>query len=172
MLGPETLSNKGSTEALRLDKKKAVAISRSTFIRAPAERLFEIISKQLEETPDWDPTMTWVDPISKKHVLVGSMSRVTFSLDGTIEEAVAMIRSVKPNRALLWTSNHSSQLQEEWQLQPEPLGTVITVTLSYNPGGRLLGRLTDRLLVRGKVEKAVEEMLERLRAATENKRHE
>lgn len=112
----------------------------------------------------------WVNPISTKHVRVGSMSRVTFSLDGTREEAVAMIRSFRPNRAILWTSNHSTQLQEEWQLQPEPHGTVVTVTLGYNPTGWVLGRLADKLVLRNKVERSVSEMLERLRAAAEASR--
>jgi uncharacterized membrane protein len=96
------------------------------------------------------------------------MSRVTFSLDGAKEEAAAMVRSFRPNRAILWTSNHSSQLQEEWQLQPEPHGTVATVTLGYNPGRWLLGRLADKILKRNKIERAVSEMLRRLKAAAEN----
>jgi len=168
-LGPDTFSKGEPAVAIRPGHKGAVTIVRSTFARAPAERCFEIISKQLEETPDWDPTVMWVNPISIKHVRVGSMSRVTFSLDGTTEEAVAMIRSVRPNRVILWTSNHSTQLQEEWQLQPESLGTVITVTLSYNPRGWLLGRLAHRIAMRKKVENTVEEMLERLRATVENR---
>ena len=166
-LAPEALSGEGRAGYVGLNTKRTVTISRSMFVLAPAERCFELITKQLEETPDWDPTIMWVNPISLKHVRVGSMSRVTFSLDGTREEAVAVIRSFNPNRAILWTSNHSTQLQEEWQLQPEPHGTLVSVTLGYNPVGWLLGRITDRMLVRNKVEKAVEEMLERLKTAAE-----
>ena len=167
-LGPEALSDRSSVDSGKLGTKRATTITQSIFIRAPAERCFELINKQLEETPQWDPTIMWVNPISLKHVRVGSMSRVTFSLDGTTEEAVAMIRSFRPNRAILWTSTHSNQLQEEWQLQPEPQGTLVTVTLGYNPGGWLLGRLADKIATKNKVEKAVSEMLERLKAATEN----
>ncbi|HJX69860.1 MAG TPA: hypothetical protein VJ441_02080, partial [Dehalococcoidia bacterium] len=109
--------------------KRATTITQSIIIRASTEHCFELISKQLEETPHWDPMIMWVNPIILKHVRVGSMSRVTFSLNGTKEEAVAMIRSFQPNRAILWTSNHSTQLQEQWQLQPEPNGTLVTVTV-------------------------------------------
>jgi len=167
-LAPEAFSNEKSTRKGIPGTKRATTITRSIFIRAPAECCFDLITKQLEETPGWDPTIMWVNPISRKHVRVGSMSRVTFSLDGTTEEAVAMIRSFRPNRALLWTSNHSTQLQEEWQLQPESNGTVVSVTLGYNPTRWLLGRLTDKMIMRNKVEKAVSEMLDRLRAAAES----
>ena len=166
-LGPEALSDGKAVEAGKLGTKRAVTITQSIIIRASAERCFQLITKQLEETPRWDPTIMWVTPISLKHVRVGSMSRVVFGLDGTREEAVAMIRSFRPNRAILWTSTHSSQLQEEWQLQPEPHGTVVTVTLGYNPGGWVFGRLADKIVTKSKVEKAISEMLERLKAAAE-----
>ena len=166
-LGPEALSDR-KPDTGKLGTKRATTITESVVIRAPAERCFELIARQLEETPHWDPTIMWVTPISLKHVRVGSMSRVTFSLDGTREEAVAMIRSFRPNRAILWTSTHSTQLQEEWQLQPEPHGTVVTVTLGYNPGGWVFGRLADKIVNKNKIEKAVSEMLERLKAAAEN----
>ena len=148
--------------------KRSTTITQSIIIRAPAERCFELITKQLEETPDWDPTIMWVNPISLKHVRVGSMSRVTFSLDGTREEAVAMIRSFRPNRAILWTSNHSTQLQEEWQLQPEAHGTVVTVSVGYNTTGWLFGRLADKMVMRNKIQKSVTEMMERLKATAES----
>ena len=169
-LGPETLSQ-GHSDSGGLGTKRATTITQSIVIRAPAEHCFELIAKQLEETPHWDPTIMGVNPISLKHVRVGSMSRVAFSLDGAREEAVAMIRSFRPNRAILWTSNHSSQLQEEWQLQPETHGTLVTVTLGYNPSGWLFGRLTDKIIMRGKVEKAVSEMLQRLKAAAEDRQN-
>ena len=148
--------------------KRSTTITEGIIVRAPAERCFDLITKQLEETPDWDPTIMWVNPISLKHVRVGSMSRVTFSLDGTREEAVAMIRSFRPNKAILWTSNHSTRLQEEWHLQPEAHGTLVTVTIGYNPTGWLIGRLTDRMVMRNKVQKSVSEMLRRLKATAEN----
>lgn len=167
-LGPEAFSKEKPSRMGEVGAKRSTTITQSIVIRAPAERVFELITKQLEETPAWDPTIMWVNPISLKHVRVGSMSRVTFSLDGTREEAVAMIRSYRPNRAILWTSNHSTQLQEEWQLQPEEHGTVVTVSVGYNPTGWLLGRLTDKMVMRNKVQKAVSEMLQRLKETAES----
>lgn len=166
-LGPETLSDGSQGDLDKLDMKRAITITQKAIIRASAERCFDLIIKQLEETPDWDPTIMWVNPISIKHTRVGSMSRVTFSLDGTREEAVAMVRSFRPNRYIMWTSNHSTQLQEQWQLQPERHGTLVTVTLGYNPGGWVFGRLADKMVMRGKVEKAISEMLERLKEVAE-----
>ena len=168
-LGPDTLSDKSCALSDKLDMKRAVTIKRSISIRASAEHCFEFISKQLEEKPDWDPILTWVNPITLKYTRVGSMSRVNFSLDGLREEAVAMIRFFRPNRSLLWTSNNSNQLQEHWELQPEPYGTLVNVTLGYNTGGWIFGWLADRIHLRSKVEKAVTEMLEKLKIAAESK---
>ena len=167
ILNPETLSAEKSVEASNLGTKRSVTIPRTIIVRASAERCFRLITKQLEETPHWDPTIMWVNPISIKHVHVGSMSRVTFALDGVREEAVAMVRSFRPNRAILWTSNHSCQLQEEWHLKPEPHGTVVTVILGYSPTGWLLGRLVDKLHMRNKIEEAVVKMLDGLKTAAE-----
>ena len=166
-LGPESLSDSKSVGVSNFGRKRAVTISRSTIIRASAERCFDLINKQLEVTPSWDPTIILSNPISIKHVRVGSMSRVIFNLGGVSEEAVAMIRSFRPNRYIFWTSTHSSQLQEEWQLQPEPHGTVVTVTLGYNPGRWIFGRLIDKLIKRTKIENTVVEMLGRLKATAE-----
>ena len=166
-LGPEALLDSKSIDAAKLGKKKTVTITQSTVIRAPIERCFEAIDGQLEETPHWDPMIMWVHPISTKHVRVGSMSRVTFNFRGVVEEAVAMIRSFQTNRTILWTSTHSSQLQEEWRLKSEPHGTVVTVTLSYNPVGWAFARLIEKMVVKNRVEKDVSEMLERLKAAIE-----
>lgn len=169
-LGPDTFSGSGDhlADSGKLGMKRTTTITRTTIIHASAERCFEFIAKQLEETPQWDPTIMWVNPIITKHIRVGSMSRVNFSLDGVREEAVAMIRSYKPNKSLLWTSNHSSQLQEQWYLEPEPHGTLVTVTLGYNPSGWVFGRLADRIFMKGKVEKAISEMLERLKITVES----
>jgi len=95
------------------------------------------------------------------------MSRVTFNLAGDTEEAVAVVRSFSPNRTIMWTSNHRTQLQEQWQFQKEPDCTIVTITLGYNPPGGLLGRLAGRVGMRNQVEKAVSEMLDRLKAIAE-----
>lgn len=166
-LGPDSLMNNNPLEPAALSIKRTVNITQNTVIRAPIDRCFEFIDKQLIQTPHWDPTIKWVDPISVKHVRVGSMSRVTFDFRGVIEEAVVMIRSFSPNRTVFWTSTHSSQLQELWRLESEALGTVVTLTMGYNPGGWAIGHLLDRLMMKSKVEKAVSEMLEGLKLAVE-----
>lgn len=168
-LAPDTFTNREGSNRTTLDTGRTVTVSRSTIVRATAERCFGIVTKQLEETPDWDPTIVWVSPISVKHTRVGSTSRVTFDIGGNVEEAVAMIRSFSPNRSLLWTSTHSTRLLEEWRLDPEQHGTIVNVTVGYDPTGRLFGRLADRVLMRSKVEKSVVEMLQGLKRKAENR---
>lgn len=166
-LAPEALSNDRPVKSGRLGSRRSVTITRSTIIKAPVEACFDRVTRQLEETPQWDPTMTCVYPLVVRHVRVGSMSRVTFSLNGSREEAVVLVRAFCPNRSLLWTSTHSTQLQEEWQVRPLPFGTMVVVTLGYNFFGGLAHRLSDKVAQRRKVEKAVDEMLCRLKELLE-----
>jgi ribosome-associated toxin RatA of RatAB toxin-antitoxin module len=168
-LGPESLSDGEPLETDEQGSKRAESITQSTIIRASAERCFQLIAKQLEETPHWDPTIICVNPISLKHVRVGSMSQVTFSIDGIREDAITMIRSFRPNRSILWTSNHSGELQEEWQLQPEPHGTLVTVTLGYNPSIWVFELLSEKTVNRSEVEKAISEMLEMFKTTAEGR---
>lgn len=163
-LGPETLSSQWEPERGGLEPKKAVNVSRTLFMAAPLERVFDVVDKQLEEKPEWDPTILWVQPITIKHVRVGSMSRVTLRLGGSIEEAVAMVRSYKHNHSIFWTSTHSTQFQEEWRFRNVENGTLVTLTVGYNPVGRLLGKITDMLGMRGRIEHDLTEMLQRLAA--------
>lgn len=167
-LAPEAHLDRNTVDAAKLGTKRIITMSQRTVIKAAIERCFEFISKQLEETPHWDPTIMLVHSISSKHVRVGSMSRVTFNFRGMIEEAVTMIRSFQPNKSILWTSTHSNQLQEEWHLQPETYGTVVTITLGYNRGGWAFGCLLEKITMKNKVKKDVSEMLERLKLAIEN----
>ena len=166
-LAPETLSKEELVDEEKLSTRRATSVSRSIVIQASAERCFGIISRQLQRSPDWDPAILAVNPVSSNQPRVGFMSQIAFRLNGVRHEAIAMIRTYRPNRTILWTSNHRTHLQEEWQLRPESHGTEIAVTVAYNPVGWMLGRLSDRLFVRGKVEKAVSEMLLRLKAVAE-----
>lgn len=168
-LGPDTLSNHETQDTPPPGKNNVTRIVRSISIRAPLERCFELITRQLEKTPDWDPMIMQVDPISIKHVRVGSMSRVAFNLSdaNAFEEAIAMIRFFRPNKAISWASTHSTRLQEEWQVQHQPSGTIVTLILGYNPTGSLLRRLASRISLRRQLEKAVSETLENLKATAE-----
>ncbi len=167
-MAPEALTNDNTSKSGRLGTRRSVNITRSTIIRAPVEECFHRVMKQLEETPQWDPMIREVQPLVIRHVRVGSMSRVIFSLNGSSEEAVVLVRAFVPNRSLFWTSTHSSQLQEEWQFRPLPFGTMVLVTLGYNPSGGLAQRISGMIAMRRKFEKSVDEMLNHLQVFLES----
>jgi len=107
-------------------------------------------------------------PIAIRQNRIGSMSRVIVSLNGYTEEAVALVRSYTPNRSILWTSTHSMQLQQEWHFRHLRLGrTLVIVVTGYNPKGNLVRRLSERVVLRRKVCKAMEEMLDMLKREVE-----
>ena len=166
-LTPEAHLDSNFADADKLGTKRAITVIQSIVINASTERCFEFVSKQLEETPHWDPTIMHVHSISSKHVRVGYMSRVNFNFRGTIEEATVMIRSFQPNKAISWTSTHSSQLQEKWHFQPDPYGTLVTITLGYNRSGWFFGRLIEKTMMKNKVRKDVLDMLDQLKLAIE-----
>jgi len=166
-LTPEAHLDSNFIDADKLGTKKVITVIKSIVINASTERCFEFVSKQLEETPHWDPTIMHVHSISSKHVRVGYMSRVNFNFRGKIEEATVMIRSFQTNKAISWTSTHSSQLQEEWHFQSAPYGTVVTINLGYNRGGWFFVRLIEKIMRKSKVKKDVSDMLDQLKLAIE-----
>jgi len=166
-LAPKAHSDSNSVDADKPGTKRVITVIQSIVINATTERCFEFVSKQLEETPHWDPTIMHVHSISSKYIRVGYMSRVNFNFHGKIEEATVMIRSFQPNKVISWTSTHSSQLQEEWHFQSAPHGTVVTINLGYNRGGWFFGRLIEKIMMKNKVKKDVSEMLGQLQLAIE-----
>jgi len=78
-----------------------------------------------------------------------------------------MIRTFQPNKAISWTSTHSSQLQEDWYFQSAPYGTVVTINLGYNRGGWFFMRLIENIMRKSKVKKDVSDMLDQLKLAIE-----
>ena len=139
-----------------------------TYIKVPLEVCFDLVTKQLEETPEWDPTIRWVVPICHEYIRVGNKSRVTFDLAGSIEEAIVVLRSFVPNKVIMWTSNHSNQLQEQWQFGREPnSSTLVTVSLSYNPYRGWFKYFNRWARMNGQIERVVSEMLRRLKITAE-----
>jgi uncharacterized membrane protein len=99
---------------------------------------------------------------------VGSRSRFIFDLAGSTEESVVVLRSIIPNKAIVWTSDHRTQLQEEWYFRRKADGTtMVTVTLRYNQPGWLMKYLVRRTKLHSQLERAVSEMLRRLKMAAE-----
>jgi uncharacterized membrane protein len=139
----------------------------STIIKAPVEDCFNLVAKQFKEAPRWDPTVKWVVPISSDYIREGSKSRFIFDLDGSIEEADVVLRSLVPNESIVWTSNHHTKLQEEWSFGRESDGTVVTVTLSYNSSKGLMKYLTRQVRKHCQIEQKVSEMLRRLKLSAE-----
>ena len=139
-----------------------------TKIRASVEVCFDMVTRQLEGDPRWDPTIKWVVPVSCESIGVGSKSRVTFDIADSIEEATVILCSFVPNKVIMWTSDHSTQLQEEWSFGTETDNcTSVMVTLSYNPYRGWLKYFSRRARVNGQIELTVLKMLRRLKMAAE-----
>lgn len=164
---PQALSEEMTSTAASVGSKRSASVTMSTIIKAPVEVCFDLVAKQFKEAPRWDPTVRWVIPVSGEHIRVGSKSRFIFDLCGSIEEAVVVLRNLVPNKVIVWTSNHRTQLQEEWRFGREPDGTAVMVTLSYKPARGLMKYLTRRVRMHSQIEQAVSEMLRRLKLAAE-----
>lgn len=165
---PYSPSKKMTMIVAREGAKQFSKVTVFTKIKAPVEVCFDLVAKQLEEVPRWDPIIKWVVPISHDYTQVGSKSQVTFDLAGSIEEAEVVLQSFVPNRVIIWTSDHSTRLQEEWRFEREPdYGTHVMVTLSYNPYRGWLKYFSKWTRVSSQIELAASEMLGRLKRVAE-----
>lgn len=165
--GPRSLSKEMTSAANSVGSKQHGSVAMSTIIKAPVEDCFNLVAKQFKEAPRWDPTVKWVVPISSDYIREGSKSRFIFDLDGSIEEADVVLRSLVPNESIVWTSNHHTKLQEEWRFGRESDGTVVTVTLSYNSSKGIMKYLTRQVRKHCQIEQKVSEMLRRLKLSAE-----
>jgi len=147
--------------------KRSSKVTVFSHIKAPVEVCFDLVTKQLEKAPRWDPTIRWVVPISRDYMGVGSKSQVTFDLAGSIEESTVTLHSFIPNKVLEWTSNHSTQLKEEWRFVRQSDGTLVIVTLSYKPHQGLLKYFNRWTRMNSQIQQAVYEMLRRLKMTAE-----
>ncbi len=163
----QSLSEEMTSTTIGVESKRSASVTMSTIIKAPVETCFNLVAKQLKEAPRWDPTVRWVVPISSDYIRVGSKSRFIFDFAGAIEEAIVVLRSLVPNKSIVWTSSHHTQLKEEWRFEREPDGTAVRVTLSYNPARGLMKYLTRQVRKHSQIEQAVSEMLRRLKMAAE-----
>jgi len=149
-----------------------VVISDKIFVAERSEHCFDILTKQLEEAPTWDPMVLEVKPISQVRRQTGATSRLTFSLGGKKLETLAMICLCNANRdsnqTIAWVSNDKVRITEEWQLKSKHKGTMVHFTLHYTFPGKL-GRVREKLVARKKVERDIDQMVNQLKAFAEGK---
>lgn len=151
-------------------RSRFCSVTANTHIRAPVEVCFDLVARQIEEVPGWDPTIKNVKPVNFEDIGVGSQSQVTFQLGGSVEEATVVLCSFVPNRVIMWTSEHSTQIQEKWRFRSGINSTIIYLTISYNPyGGGLLKYLTRGMKMNRHLKQMASEILGDLRRTIEMK---
>ena len=152
----------------KLQLDRAVLISKEIPIAAPVEFCFDILTKQLEQTPQWDPIVINARPVSKVRGRIGATSQVTLNLGGKELESLAMISRYHPNRAISWVLSKKPKVMEDWRLEPRSHGTLVGVTVAREVGGWIIGRLLDKIMRRKKVEDDLTKMLTQLKRAVES----
>ena len=151
---------------LRSDKE-TVKVSNHLIVRAPAEHCFNILAKQLEEPPKWDPMVVDVKPLSPRRRQTEATSLITFRLGRKEVKTLAMISSYHPNRSIAWVSSDRPRVREDWTLEPGRNGTAISVTLGYDAPRSFVSSFLDRFMA-GQVEQAVNQMLSKFREFAES----
>jgi uncharacterized membrane protein len=151
----------------KLQPEKAVLASKEIFIAAPSESSFEILAKQLELSPEWDPIIVNACPVSDVRGQIGAISQVTLGLGGKKVELQAMLSRYHPNHAISWVSTGKPKVREDWRLKRKPHGTLVGVTLAYEVGGQLIGRMLHKITRQKKIEHDLDRMLAQLKALVE-----
>jgi len=152
----------------KLQPDKTVLISKEILVMAPVESCFGILAKQLEQSPQWDPIIVNVQPVSESRGRIGATSQVTLNLGGKKLESLAMISRYRPNRAISWVTTRKPKVREDWWLEPKPRGTMVGVTLAHEVTGWVIGRFLYKILHRKKVAEDLDKMLAQLKAVAES----
>lgn len=153
--------------ATKLEPDKTVITTKEIFIEAPADFCFDTLSKQLEQPRQWDTTIVDVKPVSNSRGRVGATSQVTLSLGGNKVESLAVISRYHPNRAISWVFTRKPKVREDWRLEPKPRGTMVSVTLTREVNGWIIGRLLYKVMRSKKVEQDLDKMLTQFKAVAE-----
>jgi len=149
---------------VKLDADKSVITSKSIFIEASAETCFEILVRQLEQPPQWDPIIVHAWPASDIRDRIGATSQLILNLGGKKVEAQAMISRYHPNHAISWVSAGKPKVREDWRLEQKPNGTLVGVTLAHEVGGWVIGRMLHKITRQKKIEHDLDRMLAQLKA--------
>ena len=149
---------------VKLDPDKSVITSKSIFIEASAETCFEILVRQLEQPPQWDPMIVHAWPASDIRGRIGATSQLILNLGGKKVEAQAMLSRYHPNHAISWVSAGKPKVREDWRLEQKPNGTLVGVTLAHEVGGWVIGRMLHKITRQKKIEHDLDRMLAQLKA--------
>jgi uncharacterized membrane protein len=153
----------------KLDLERTAITAKEIFIEAPPGFCFDILSKQLEKPPQWDPMIVHVWPVSNVRDKMGATSQVTLDLGGKKVESQAMVSRYHPDRAISWVLSEKPKVREDWQLERKPHGTQVRVALAHELDGWVIGRLIYKIMRRKRVEQDLDKMLAQLKQAVESR---
>jgi len=148
--------------------KRTVFTSKEIFIAAPVESCFDILAKQLEQAPQWDPIVVNARPVSNVRGQIGATSYVTLNLGGRKLESLATISRYHPNRAISWVTSRKPKVREDWHLEQKPRGTQVRVILAHELDGWAIGRLIYKVMRRKRIEQDLDKMLDQLKETVES----
>ena len=151
----------------KLDPDRTVITSKEIFIAAPAGSCFEILARQLEQPPQWDPMIVHAWPASDVRGRIGATSQLILNLGGKKVESQAMISRYQPNRAVSWVFSEKPKVREDWRLEQKPNGTLVGVTLAREVVGWVIGRFLHKITRQKKIEHDLDKMLAQLKALVE-----
>jgi len=152
----------------KLQPDKTVLISKEILVMAPVESCFGILAKQLEQSPQWDPIIVNVRPVSESRGRIGATSQVTLNLGGRKVESQAMISHYYPNYAISWVTTRKPKVRQDWRLELKSHGTMVRVTLAHELDGWGIRRLIYKVTRQKRVEQDLDKMLAQLKAVAES----
>ena len=156
------------TGIAKLDPDKTVIATKEIFIEAPAKHCFDTLSKQLEQTPQWDPIIVDASPVSDNRRQTGAASKLILDLGGRRLASQAVVLRYRPNGSLSWVLCERPKVREDWRLEPKPRGTLVRVNLAQELNGWALGRFIYKVIHGNRVEQDLNTMLVQLKAAIES----
>ena len=154
-------------DADRFPADKAIIVSQEISIRATSETCFNVLTKWLEATVQWDPMIVKAVPISDIGLRLGSVTQLTLKLGNREIKSPAVVTLFKAGSKLAWVLTDHPKVKEYWRLEPNTEGTLVHATLGSEIHGSFLVRLCQNWFLRRKLAKELRWRLNRLRIEAE-----
>jgi uncharacterized membrane protein len=140
-------------------------IQNSIKVNAAPETI-EAYSRYAESWPDWFPGVTRV-AVDGAYPEVGGAAQVEFQAAGTAFELTLVVLDYVPGVRVEYEIQGMAQGRASFDLAEEGGEQWVDAAIEYELPGGVLGRIADRTLVEQRVEAALAEALDNLKAGAE-----
>ena len=150
---------------------RTVELGHQIVINAPQERVWQILN-QLDAVAHYNPQVDKAKCISDTRMGVGASRECTMHDGSSVKERVTLLEANAVTMELYESSWPVQDMNWRTQLSAKEGGTLVSQKLRYKVKFGALGALLNTLMMRSKINGAVQETFEGLKTYAENDRNQ